>query len=612
MRSALASGLIAGVTYLLAHFGFIPRIIEILLYVAAMVLGGFHWVREGFEELIDERVVGIDILMLSAAVGSAILGMWNEAAFLVFLYGAAEGIEEYTYAKTRSSIRALLDYAPKTARILEGANERSVPAEALQVGQILLIRPGESIPTDGLVLRGRSSVNEAPVTGESIPVEKKEGMKVFAGTINQEGALEVRATATFADNTLSKMIKLVEEAQEQKGKAQLFIEKFGNRYSPLVLLAALLLVLIPPLFGIPFSYWATRAVVLLVAAAPCALVMSTPVAIAAGIGRAGRSGVLIKGGIHLENLGKIRVIAFDKTGTLTRGQPQVTDVVSFDGDQSRVLQAAASVDRYSEHPLAKAIVRKAQEIGVQLDTVRDFSAIAGYGAKGILAGHAVYVGKPRLVKSWNERSLPEMEKYRLEGKTVILVGSENRIEGLIALKDEIRPQAKALIARLHRMGIKVAMLTGDNALTAQTVARELEIDEVLADLKPEGKIEAIRNLARRYGPVAMVGDGINDVPALAEASVGIAMGAAGTDVALEAADVALMADDLSKVPFALALGKRARTISGQNIVFSLVLLAGLIPSALTGIMSVAMAVLLHESSEILAVLNGLRMTKKEL
>lgn len=612
MRNALLSGLITGLTFLLAHLRFIPPIFEILLYVAAMVLGGYHWVREGFEELIEERIVGIDILMLGATIGSAILGMWDEAAFLVFLYGAAEGIEEYTYAKTRSSIRALLDYAPKTARILEGTHERTIPAEALEVGQLLLIRPGESIPTDGLVIRGRSSINEAPVTGESIPAEKKEGMQVFAGTINQEGALEVRATAVFADNTLSKMIKLVEEAQEQKGKAQLFIEKFGNRYSPLVLLAAVLLVAIPPLFGIPLSHWATRAVVLLVAAAPCALVMSTPVAIAAGIGRAGRSGVLIKGGIHLENLGRIRVIAFDKTGTLTRGQPQVTDVVSFNGTQSRVLQTAASVDRYSEHPLAKAIVRKAKEDGVQLEAVREFSAIAGYGATGILSDQPVYVGKQGLVKAWIDHSLPPMDKYRQEGKTVILVGSDTRVNGLIALQDEIRPQARSLIDRLHRMGIKVAMLTGDHALTAKTVADELGIDEVLADLKPEGKIEAIRDLARRYGPVAMVGDGINDAPALAEASVGIAMGAAGTDVALEAADVALMADDLSKVPFALGLGKRARMISGQNIVFSLVLLAILIPSALTGIIGVAMAVLLHESSEILAVLNGLRMTKKEV
>ncbi|MHA1376017.1 MAG: heavy metal translocating P-type ATPase, partial [Promethearchaeota archaeon] len=314
MRNALISGLLIGITFLLGIFNIISSYVEILLYISAIILGGYHWIREGLEELIEEKEIGIEILMLAATIGSAFFGMWEEAALLVFLYGAAEGIEEYTYARTRYSIRKLLDLAPKEASILKDGKEMKVAAEDLKVGDVFIVKPGESIPTDGIIIKGRSSINEAPVTGESIPVEKKEGMKVFSATINQEGALEIETTASFQDNTLSKMIHLVEEAQEKKGKAQIFIEKFGKKYSPMVLLTALLLIIVPLLFGLSFSEWTVKAVVFLVAAAPCALVMSTPVAIAAGIGRAGKNGVLIKGGIHLENLGKINAVGFDKTG----------------------------------------------------------------------------------------------------------------------------------------------------------------------------------------------------------------------------------------------------------------------------------------------------------
>lgn len=616
MRNALIAGLLTGAAFGLAHLGIIPNLAETAIYAVAILLGGYHWSREGIEEFIEEREIGIEILMMAATVGSAILGMWDEAAFLVFLYGTAEGLEEYAYARTRASIRKLLDLAPKEARVLRGGEEVTIPAEELKIGDIFVVRPGESIATDGIIIEGRSSINEAPVTGESIPVEKKEGMKVFAGTINQEGALKIRATATFEDDTLSKMIHLVEEAQEQKGKAQLFIERFGRKYSPLVLLSALLLLVIPPFFGAPVSYWATRAVVLLVAAAPCALVMSTPVAIAAGIGRAGRNGVLIKGGVHLENLGKIKVVALDKTGTLTKGEPVVTDIVPLNGDKSTVLNLAYSVERYSEHPLARAIVRKAEEAGARSLAVTDFSAIAGYGAKAMVGGRTVYVGKQGLFRKLGQesRSMPQIETLietlRNQGKTVMLIGTEAGIDGIIAIRDEIRPQAKGVIKELHRMGVKVIMLTGDNEVTARAIAEELGIDDVRADLKPEGKVAAVKELEEKYGAVAMVGDGINDAPALAQATVGIAMGTAGTDAAIEAADVALMADDLTKVSFAINLGKRARRISTQNIVFSLLILAVLIPSALIGIMSVALAVFFHEASELLAVANGLRVARR--
>ncbi len=611
MRNALAAGVLTGVGFCLAHIGLLPRPAEVAIYVSAILLGGYHWGREGIEEALRERKIGIEMLMMAATVGSAFLGMWDEAALLVVLYGLAEGLEEYTYAKTRASIRGLLDLAPKEARVLRNGSERLIAAQELKIGDLFVVRPGESLPTDGIVQNGRSSVNEAPVTGESLPVEKREGSQVFAATINQEGVLKVRATAGFADNTLSKIIHLVEEAQEQKGKAQLFIERFGNIYSPCVLVAAILLLVIPALLGIPMAVWAQRAVVLLVAAAPCALVMSTPVAVAAGIGTAGRNGVLIKGGTHLESLGKVRVVAFDKTGTLTKGVPAVTDIVAFNGSESDVLRFAYSIERFSEHPLAKAVVEAAMKTGLTPLEAEDFSAVVGYGAKAVIGNDTVYVGKEGLFKHIDRdpKVTTHLGKFREDGKTVMLVGTEKMLLGAIAVRDEIRPQAIQIVQELHHLGIKVAMLTGDNATTARAVAKALGIDEVKADLRPEDKVEAVRELERTHGAAAMIGDGINDAPALAAATLGIAMGVAGTDAAIEAADVALMADDLTKLAYAIRLGRKARGIGRQNIIGSLALLAVLIPSALIGIMSVSMAVILHEGSELLAVANGLRAGK---
>ncbi|MCD6377068.1 MAG: cadmium-translocating P-type ATPase [Caldisericaceae bacterium] len=611
MRNALIAGAITIVTFALSLGGMISGWQAIIPFAIAIVIGGFHWTREGIEELITEREIGIEMLMIAATFGSIVLGMWDEAAFLVFLYGAAEGLEEYTYDKTRASIRKLLDLAPKEATLLRNGKEEVIPAEQLKVGDQFLVRPGESIPTDGIIVKGRSSLNEAPVTGESIPVRKKEGMKVFAGTINQEGALVIEATATFADNTLAKMIHLVEEAQEQKGRAQAFIERFGRKYSPLVLLSAILMIAIPYLLGASLAFWASRAVVLLVAAAPCALIMSTPVAMAAGIGTAGKNGVLIKGGVHLENLGKLKAIAFDKTGTLTRGQPVVTDVLTLNGSEQEILQIAFSIEKYSEHPLGRAIVKKAEELQLKELAVNDFHSIAGYGAQAKIGGETFIVGRQELIV---KNGLPseindKVEALRNQGKTVIMIGRPNEVKGIIAIRDEIRPKARSMVEGLHKMGLKVAMLTGDNERTAQAIARELQIDDVQAGLKPESKMEALEQLQQKYGAVAMVGDGINDAPALAKATVGIAMGAAGTDAAIEAADIALMGDDLEKIPFALHLGKKAKRISKQNIVFSLLVLGVLIPGSLAGHLSVALVVFFHEASELLAVANGLRAGK---
>ncbi len=609
-RNAIGSGVCLALGVLIAKLAR-PVWLPLPAYVAAIVLGGWYWSREGWQELVEEREVGIEVLMAAATVGAAILGQWLEAAFLVFLYGAAEALESYTFARTRSAIRSLLDLAPKEARVLRDGREETVPAESLKPGDVFVVRPGESLPTDGIIRAGTSTMDEAPVTGESVPVEKGLGAPVFAGTINRQGALEVEATHAFPDNTLARIIHLVEEAQEEKGRAQQFIERFGRRYSPAVLGAAILLIVIPPLLGQPWGTWAVRAVVLLVAAAPCALVMSTPVAIAAGIGSAGRKGVLIKGGIHLENLGKIRVVAFDKTGTLTQGKPEVTTIHAINGtDQQEVLRLAASLEQLSEHPLAQAIVARATQNGSSLDRPDDFEALTGAGAQGRIRGTTWIIGSPALFSELGvslESAATSISQLQAEGQTVVLLGNGHELRGLLALRDQVRLGTREAIGALHAAGVEqIVMLSGDNIRTATAIARELGIDEVRAELKPADKVAAVKELEARYGHVAMVGDGINDAPALAAATIGIAMGVAGTDAAIEAADVALMADDLAKVTYVIRLGRRARWISRQNIAFSLLILAALIPSALLGVLGVALAVTVHEVTELLAVGNGLR------
>ena len=613
MRNALVAGVLLVVGWLIERFTGFSAYVPIAVFVLGILVGAYYWAREGFEELIEEREVGIEVLMVAATIGAVILGEWFEAAFLVFLYAGAEATEEYTYARTRTAIRALLDLAPETATRLSGGREETVSAEELKVGDLFLVRPGERIPTDGEILEGESSLDESAVTGESVPVEKSKGGKVFAGTINTTGVLKVGATTSFESNSLQKIIHLVEEAQGVKSSAQRWIDRFGRRYSPAVLVGALLLLIFPPLLGGVFDTWAYRAVVLLVAAAPCALVMSTPVAVAAAIGRAGREGVLIKGGIHLENLAKVRVVTFDKTGTLTRGKPVVTDVISANGRPDDMLRAAASVEHLSEHPLARAIAEHARSEGVHPAEVRDFRSLTGAGARAEVEGRTLYVGSPALFEELGapfDGASSEVQRLQEEGKTVVLVGTGERVDGLLAIRDQPRPEAKRAIEELHEMGYEVAMLTGDNLRTAKAIARELGIDEVRADLKPEDKVEAVGELERKHGPVAMAGDGINDAPALATATVGMAMGTAGTDAAIQAADVALMGDDPRKAAYALRLARRSQGISVQNIVFSILVLAVLIPGAVLGLLGIAAAVFAHEASELLAIANGLRVARR--
>ncbi len=619
--TSAASGLLLFIGWLLGRFG-VPEAVSTVTYVLAIIVGGYFFGREGLEELIFERKVGIELLMSVAAVVAALMGQAAEGAMLVFLYSISEAAEGYTEEKTRAAIKALMDLAPKVALVRRNGQEVEIPVEELQVGDIFIVKPGQAVPTDGVVIKGHSSVDQSPVTGESIPVEKGEGDTVFAGSINQEGALEIRATKTFADNTISRIIQMVEEAQERKGRSQRFIERFGARYSPAVLFTGILIATVPPLFfGAPWAVWITRATVFIVAAAPCALVISIPITLVATLGTAARHGVLIKGGVYVEELAKVKVVAMDKTGTLTRGEPEVVEVLEVSDVEDSILGLAAAVESRSEHPLARAIVRAAKREGVSVPLVSDFRALPGAGATGRVNGQTVLVGSPSLfadVLTANDDLHRQVERLQHEGKTVVLVGikaSEDEqsspvVCGLIAIRDTIRPNARDAIAALHKVGVeKVVMLTGDNHRTAQAIARELGIDEVYADLKPEDKVAKVRELARRYGHVAMVGDGVNDAPALAEATVGIAMGAAGTDVALETADVALMADDLEKVAYAIRLAKRSQSVVRQNLILSALVIGGLVVGAVAGWFTLPIAVLGHEISEFVVIGSGLRMLR---
>lgn len=619
--ASAASGILLLVGWLIGLAG-APAVIATVLFAAAILIGGYYFGREAIEELIFEREVGIELLMSVAAVTAAIMGEPLEGAMLVFLYSISEAAEGYTEEKTRAAIKALMDLAPKVALVRRDGSEREIPVDELVVGDVFIVKPGQSMATDGEVLVGTSSVNQAPVTGESVPVEKQPGDAVFAGSINGEGALEVRATKTFADNTIARIIAMVEEAQEKKGKSQRFIERFGKRYSPIVLLIGILIAVIPPLaFSAEWTTWITRATVFIVAAAPCALVISIPITLVATLGTGARQGVLIKGGVYVEELARVNVVAMDKTGTLTRGQPEVTDVILLRQDsdsnansRSKFLAVAAGIERRSGHPLAQAIVQHAEKQGVQPVDLIDFRSLTGAGASARLDGQTVYVGSPDLFHSKLgvslERAWEDIHHLQGEGKTVVVLGDEQTPWGLIAIRDNIRSNARNAITAMHAAGVgKVVMLTGDNQRTAQAIARELGIDEVYADLKPEDKAVKVRELAGRYGHVAMVGDGVNDAPALAEATVGVAMGAAGTDVALETADVALMADDLEKLAYAFRLAKRNRSVVNQNLALSAVVIGALVIGAIGGWFTLPIAVLAHEISEFVVIGSGLRMLK---
>ena len=615
--TAAASGVLLLVGWLIGLAG-APEQLSLIIYLAATLTGGYYFGREALEELIYEREIGIELLMAIAAIVATAMGLAAEGAMLVFLYSISEAAEGYTEEKTRSAVKALMDLAPKFALVRRNGTEQEIPVEEVVVGDVFILKPGQSVPTDGQILSGESSVNQAPVTGESVPAEKQPGDPVFAGSINGEGALEVTATKAFADNTISRIIQMVEEAQERKGQSQRFIERFGVRYSPIVLLIGILLAVVPPLlFGADWTTWLTRATVFIVAAAPCALVISIPITLVASLGTGARQGVLIKGGMYVEELAKIEVVAMDKTGTITRGEPQVTDFVPMNNgtiNNEQMLALAAGIEGRSEHPLARAVVQYTAAQGISPVEINDFRALSGAGAQAEWNGKRVYIGSPALFQQKLgvdlEALTAEITRLQAEGKTVVLLGDKTAVYTLIAIRDNIRENARQAIANLHRAGIKkVVMLTGDNERTAQAIAQDAGVDAFYTDLKPEDKVTKVRELAARYGHVAMVGDGVNDAPALAEATVGIAMGAAGTDVALETADVALMADDLEKLVYALNLAKRNQRVVGQNLALSVIVISILSLGAIAGVLTLPAAVLGHEISEFVVIGSGLRMLR---
>ena len=598
-----------------------PDAVATALYIAATVAGARFFAIEAAEELIREREIGIELLMTVGAIAAGALGEWGEAAMLVFLYSISEALEEFTESRTEGAIRALMDLAPKTVTLLRDGQHVETPAEDVEVGDRFLVRPGEGLATDGVIVEGASALNESAVTGESIPVEKTVGQKVFAGTLNGSGVLTVEATATHENNTLAKIVHLVTEAQEEKGRAQRFMERFARRYSPAVLAVGVLIAVVGG-FADDWATWVERAATVIVAAAPCALVISIPITYVAAIGNAGRRGVLVKGGVVLEDLATVQVAAFDKTGTLTHGRPELVAVITAPGvDESQALTLAAGVERASEHPLAKAVVDGAIERGIAPAEVTDVAALVGAGIEGSYQGRHILVGSPKLM---DERRIAleaatdgdggtfteRLRELETSGATAVVLVVDDTPHAVLGLADTLREQAASTVAALKSAGIRrTVMITGDNRRTAEAIAGPAGVDEVLAEQRPEDKAGSIRDLQQRYGGVVMAGDGINDAPALAAATVGVAMGSAGSDAALETADVALMADDLSKLADALHLARRTRTVVRQNLVLSFAVLAVLVPGALFGVLNLPAVVAGHELSELVVILSGLRMAR---
>lgn len=613
LLSALFSGLLLVVGWSSGRFFGVNPWLTTPVLLAAYFFGGWDIARHAWHS-VRQGKFDTDLLMVLAALGAAALGEFADGALLLFLFSLGHALEEMALDRARDAVRKLGELAPKTALVKRDGQEVEVGVEQLLVDDVVIVRPGMRLPVDGVIASGESAVNQAPVTGESVPVDKGSGDKVFAGTVNGEGALEVKVTRLAKDNTLARVMQLVEEAQGQKTHTQQLTEKFTAWFVPSVLLADVGLMLVPLAFGVPFREAFLRAMTLLVAASPCALALGTPSAMLAGIAQAARHGLLIKGGAHLETLGKVETIAFDKTGTLTHGRPEVTDVVTTDDQRmnsEQLLATAAAVESRSGHPLAQAVVRAAQARSLTLPPAGELTSLTGRGVRSSVNGKDVLIGNLRLLAESGVQ-VPEAVRARIEGlqsegKTTMVISIGNEVAGVLALADTPRANAAETIRQLKGLGVRqTLLLTGDNARIGEKIARDLGLDAVRAELMPEDKVTAIRELAAGQ-TVAMVGDGVNDAPALAAASVGIAMGGAGTDVALETADVALMGDDLGKLPFAVGLGRATRAVVFQNISISMGVIAFLVTTAIFGWVGIRLAIFFHEGSTLVVVANSLRL-----
>ncbi len=593
--------------------GFTPLVAN-LFYILAYIAGGYDVATHAIPALFKGKL-DTDILMLAAAAGAAVLGELSEGAFLLLLFSIGHAGEHYALDRARNAINALGALMPKTAQVKRNGQIVEEPVEGLQVGDVVIARPGDRIPVDGEVAEGSSTVDQSPITGESVPVTKSIGDEVFAGTVNKDNALEIRVSRVAADNTLSRVMKLVGEAQSQQSPTQQFADRFTSRFVPAVFIATALLIIVPPLLNLlPLQDSFYRGMLLLVAASPCALAIGTPASVLAGIAQAARNGVLIKGGVHLENLGRLKAIAFDKTGTITSGTFSVTDVVPVNGTSpDELLSVAGAVEQQSNHPLAQAVVRAAQEKKLQLPKADGLENVPGRGVRSAINGEPVLVGSVKLFAETESmllgdsliRRVDELEKT---GRSTMVVSKGGKFLGVLGLADTPRSNIKAVMDSLRGLGIEhLVMLTGDNDDVAKNIAAQVGLTEVQAELMPEDKLNIIKQLEGKYEAIAMIGDGVNDAPALATATVGIAMGGAGTAVALETADVALMGDDLGKLPFAVGLSRASRQIIQQNLLISFGVIALLIVTSVLGIVQLGFAVVLHEGSTLIVVGNALRL-----
>lgn len=586
------------------------------LFILAIIIGGFSLFKEGFSDLLKLNF-SMESLMTIAIIGAAIIGEWTEGSIVVILFAISEALERFSMDKARQSIRSLMDIAPKEALIRRNNVEQMINVSKIEVGDIMIIKPGQKIAMDGQVIKGHSSVNQAAITGESVPIEKNINDDIFAGTINEEGALEVKVTKHVNDTTIAKIIHLVEEAQGERAPAQAFVDKFAKYYTPTIMVIAALIVIVPPLFfNGDWNTWLYQGLSLLVVGCPCSLVISTPVSIVSAIGNSAKNGVLVKGGIYLEEIGGLKAIAFDKTGTLTKGTPTVTDFTTVDSkDEEKYFSIITALESYSQHSLASAILKEADNRAISYKSVvvDEFTSITGKGIQGNIEGITYLVGSPKLFESIltdNSKIIENYQRLQQQGKTAMLLGTDKQILAVIAVADELRESSKAVIEKLHDLGIEhTIMLTGDNATTAQSIGKQTGVTEIKGDLMPQDKLDYIKSLKETYGKVAMVGDGINDAPALAASTVGIAMGGAGTDTALETADVALMGDDLQKLPFIVKLSRQTLRIIKQNITFSLGIKLLALLLVVPGWLTLWIAILADMGATILVTLNGLRLMK---
>jgi Zn2+/Cd2+-exporting ATPase len=590
----------------------------IFLFLGAIIIGGFSLFKSGIKNLL-KLDFDMRALMTVAIIGAAIIGEWSEGAVVVILFAISEVLERYSMDKARASIRSLMDIAPKEALVRRNGREYSVHVNEIQVGDIMIVKPGEKIAMDGEVVAGSSAVNQAAITGESVPAYKRIGDEVFAGTLNGEGLIEVEITKLVDDTTIAKIIHLVEEAQAEKAPSQAFVDKFAKYYTPIIILIAFLVAILPPLFfGADWSDWIYQGLAVLVVGCPCALVVSTPVSIVTAIGNAAKNGVLVKGGVYLEEMGMLKAVAFDKTGTLTKGVPAVTEFeILSSAHQAELLSVVAAVENKSQHPLAAAIVRKAETDGVPFreKLVEEFTSVTGKGIQAVVDGVRYHIGSPKYLEEIVDGGMPSIVSEKIagmqsEGKTVMVVGSEKSLLALIAVADEVRESSKEVVSRLHELGVeKTIMLTGDNKGTARAIGSQAGVSDIQSDLLPEDKLNFIKALQKNHGKVAMVGDGINDAPALAAATVGVAMGGAGTDTALETADIALMADDLKKLPFTIKLSRKTLAIIKQNIAFSIGVKLLALLLVIPGWLTLWIAIFADMGATLIVTLNGLRLLR---